>query len=140
MSAPLPGEVIPFWYLWWREHERGEESGRKQRPCLVIAVDASDPKKPRLALLPLTHSQPDAQRVGVEIPPRVKAHLGLDRERAWVICDEQNEFTWPGYDVGKTSDGRSSFGGVPDKFLSQLIEAHREARKRGSLKSASRDD
>lgn len=140
MAAPRLGEVIPFWYLWWREFERGEDAGRKLRPCVVVAVDAAIPDKPLLALLPLTHAPPDGRRTAVEIPAKVKAHLGLDSERSWVVCDEQNEFHWPGYDLGRTPDGRSTFGGVPDKLLGLIVRAHREARLRGALRSASRDD
>jgi PemK-like, MazF-like toxin of type II toxin-antitoxin system len=139
-QAPRPGEVIPFWYLWWREHERGEDSGRKLRPCMVVAVDNSDPSKPLLAVLPITHAQPDKDREALEIPTAVKLHLGLDNDRSWVICDEQNEFHWPGYDIGSTPRGAPSYGGVPDKFLGRVIEVHRQVRARGVLRSANRDD
>jgi len=37
--------------------------------------------------------------VAVEIPLRVKEHLGLDSECSWVIPEEVNVFTWPGFDL-----------------------------------------
>lgn len=138
--APRVGEVIPYWYLWWREHERGEDSGRKARPCVVIAAAGPDANRPLLAVLPLTTSPPSAERTAVEMPSRIKQHLGLDGAQVWVVCDEQNEFQWPGFDIARTRTGAPSFGGVPDRFLAMLIEAHREARLRGKLKSAPRDD
>lgn len=137
-DAPGVGEVVPYWYLWWREHERGEDSGRKPRPCIVIARTEGEP--PMLALLPITHTQPDRERTAVLIPPKIKNHLGLDRQNSWVMCDEQNEFTWPAFDLAKTPRGESSFGGVPDRFLDMIRIAHREARNRGALRSAPRDD
>lgn len=137
-DAPLPGEVIPFWHLWWREHEQGEDAGRKLRPCIVVARSGGE--RPLLAVLPITHADPGGERDAVDVPPRVKAHLGLDSARAWIICDEQNEFTWPGFDIGKTPRGEPSFGGVPDKLFARVREAHKEARRRGALRSASRDD
>ena len=48
MGAPEPGLVIRFVYL-CREHEAGEESGRKIRPCLiVVAVRRSTTGKVRV--------------------------------------------------------------------------------------------
>lgn len=134
VATPRLGEVIPYWYLWWREHERGEDSGRKLRPCVVIAAVGEV-----LAVLPVTHVEPDTERAAVEMPRRIKDYLGLDQHRSWVICDEQNEFHWPGFDLGKTPTGQSAFGAVPDFFLQQLRERHREVRMRGALKSARRD-
>jgi hypothetical protein len=132
------GEVIPYWYLWWREHERGEDSGRKLRPCVVIAAAVEDAAV-LLAVLPVTHVEPDQDRAAIEVPLKIKNHLGLDRQRSWVMCDEQNEFHWPGFDLGKTPSGQSVFGAVPDRVLHQLRERHRQVRMSGALKSASRD-
>jgi hypothetical protein len=36
--VPEPGLVIPYLYLWRHQHEAGEESGRKTRPCVVVVV------------------------------------------------------------------------------------------------------
>ena len=38
MGAIERGLVIPFVYLWRREHEAGEESGRKIRPLLIVVA------------------------------------------------------------------------------------------------------
>lgn len=92
MGAPEPGLVIPFVYLWRREHDAGEESGRKIRPCLIIAVVRRSPSKVRVAVAPLATKVPDTKRSAIAIPARVGAHLGLDAAPSWVICDEYNEF------------------------------------------------
>lgn len=138
VSARGLGDVIPYWYLWWREHERGEDAGRKWRPCVVIAV-ASGETSPLLAVLPITHASPNEDRAAIEIPPRIKNHLGLDAQRSWVICDEQNEFHWPGFDLERTPSGASSFGAVPDAFLQKVRDLHHQVRRRGGLKSTPRD-
>ncbi len=44
-------------------------------------------------------AHPHDPNVAVEIPLRVKEHLGLDSERSWVILEEVNIFTWPGFDL-----------------------------------------
>ena len=89
MGAPEPGLVIPFVHLWRREHEAGEESGRKIRPCLiVVAVRRSTAGKVRVAVVLVTTQVPDTARSAVAIPKRVRTHLGLDAAASWVICDE----------------------------------------------------
>jgi hypothetical protein len=116
-----PGLVIPFVYLWRREHEAGEESGRKIRPCLiVIAVQRSTAGKVRVAVVPVTTQVPDTARSAVAIPKRVRTHLGLHAAASWVICDEYNEFDWPGVDLGTTPKGKSVFGHIPDELLEQV--------------------
>jgi hypothetical protein len=44
--------------------------------------------------------------VAVEIPLRVKEHLRLDSERSWVILNEVNVFTWPGFDLPTNQERR----------------------------------
>ena len=36
---------------------------------------------------------------GIELPSAVKARLGLDDRRSWVILTEGNAFMWPGPDL-----------------------------------------
>jgi len=139
LGAPEPGLVIPFVYLWRREHEVGEESGRKIRPCLiVVAVRRSTAGKVRVAVVPVTTQVPDTARSAVAIPKRVRTHLGLDATASWVICDEYNEFDWPGVDLGTTPKGKSVFGCIPDALLEQVRAEMLAARKRGALKSVPR--
>lgn len=107
-GAPAVGEVIPYWFLWSSEHEAGEESGRKLRPCVVVAVLPTKAGATRVAMLPITHTPPAPERSAVEVPRAVKAQLGLSDARSWVMCDEFNEFTWPGFDAGKTPAGKPS--------------------------------
>ena len=138
MGAPDLGLVMPFVYLWRREHEAGEESGRKIRPCLIVAVVRGSTGKVRVAVAPLTSQEPETQRSAIAIPARVRTHLRLEAAASWVICDEYNEFDWPGVDIGTTPKGRSVFGYVPDALLEQVRTEMFAARKRGALKSIPR--
>jgi hypothetical protein len=36
--------------------------------------------------------------LAIEIPLKVKQHLGLDTKPSWIVVDEFNEFVWPGFD------------------------------------------
>lgn len=129
MPTPPPevGDVIPYVYLWRREFEAGEETGRKERPCVIVVATESG----RVLVVPITTKHPGA-RASLPMPPRVKAALGLDQTPSWILCDEVNEFTWPGFDLGRTPDGRASYGRIPDRLIEEiralilsLAQAHR---------------
>jgi hypothetical protein len=78
--------VISYSFLWSEEAEQGQVEGRKDRPCaIVIALEEPGAKPKRVAVVPITHSPPRDPAAAVEIPQRVKSHLGLDSERSWVI-------------------------------------------------------
>ncbi|WP_255319427.1 hypothetical protein [Acetobacter indonesiensis] len=34
----------------------------------------------------------------MEMPQKVRQHLGLDDARSWIIVNEVNQFDWPGFD------------------------------------------
>jgi hypothetical protein len=56
----------------------------------------------------------------VEIPPRVKAALGLDSQRSWVIVTDLNSFIWPGidvYPVPNTPPGTYEYGYLPPRLF-----------------------
>jgi hypothetical protein len=97
--APQPGLVIRYSYLWRRESQVGREEGAKDRPCALVAALQDDEGETRVYVLPISHDRPTEQSEGVELPARVKAHLGLDDERSWVHVNEANVFRWPGPDL-----------------------------------------
>jgi hypothetical protein len=138
-DAPEVGEVIPYWFLWSSEHEAGEESGRKLRPCIVVAALRAKTGETRVATVPVTHAEPGVERSAIEIPRAVKARLGLSERRSWIICDEFNEFVWPGFDIGRTPDGQSRYGYLPRGLIAAVREAAVRARERGALKAVPRD-
>jgi len=139
-GAPKVGEVIPYWFLWNSEHEAGEESGRKLRPCVVVASLQMETGATRIAVLPITHSRPAATRSAVEIPSTVKSLLMLSAARSWIICDEFNEFTWPALDAGKTPAGKPSFGFLTRGLIESVRSEAAASRKRGAFKTVSRDE
>lgn len=44
LPAPQPGLVICYSFLWSHEHRRGQEEGRKDRPCVIVLAVATDAK------------------------------------------------------------------------------------------------
>ena len=118
--TPQPGLVIRYSYLWQREARTGQEEGVKDRPCAVIIARTDDEGRTRVYALPITHSAPPDADTAIEIPPVVKARLGLDGERSWVVVSEANVFAWPGPDIrfvpGKESDS-AAYGYLPPGFF-----------------------
>lgn len=97
---PEPGLVIRYAYLWRHEQEAGREEGTKDRPCaIVLALVGEEGDRPRVIVLPVTHTPPQPPAEGVELPAATKRRLGLDEERSWVIVSEANSFVWPGPDL-----------------------------------------
>lgn len=136
---PIPGLVVRYAYLWEREAAAGREEGTKERPCaVVIAVEGAAAqeargvgRRRRVLVLPVTHSEPRPPgEEGVELPPQVKALLGLDEARSWVVVSEANDFAWPGPDLRPApggGPGSAAYGVMPpglfrvvrDRFLAR---------------------
>ncbi len=135
--------MISYSFLWSEEAEQGLVEGRKDRPCaIVVALDATEPAKPKqVAVVPITHSPPHDPGAAIEIPRRVKEHLGLDGERFWVILDEFNVFAWPGYDLRpiREKNGRVDYGLLPPRLFDQIIETIRQLDEQDAIAHTSRD-
>ena len=74
----------------------------------------------RVFVFPITHSLPGEQDAAIELPPRVKVHLGLDEARSWVIINECNSFDWPGYDLRATTKGQFFYGHLPPRLFERI--------------------
>jgi hypothetical protein len=99
LPLPEPGLVISCGYLWRHEYERGHEEGLKHRPSVIILATENAEGEKRVTVAPIAHSPPASPADGVEIPAKVKQHLGLEAARSWVVVREVNQFIWPGYDL-----------------------------------------
>lgn len=125
LPPPVPGLVIRYSYLWRSEREAGRESAVKARPAvIVLAVVRDDGGSTRVVVAPVTHADPGSDR-GVEIPSRVKAALGLDGDRSWIVTDDLNVFEWPGYDLEQIpgKPGEFAYGHLPQKLFFRLRDA-----------------
>ena len=144
LPEPQPGLVISYAYLWSDEADRGLVEGRKDRPCaLIVAIEHPEKAlRKQVAVVPITHAPPRDPNVAIEIPRRVKEHLGLDGERSWIVLDEFNVFTWPGFDLRPIKDrgGRVDYGFLPPKFFASLIERIERLEEGGNLEQTLRDE
>lgn len=120
----IQGGVYEFAYLWRREHEAGEESGRKNRPVCLVFRSANG----RLFILPITTRSPRPDRVFLQIPSKELKQAGLPT-RSWIILDEFNStFENRAYDFASIDPiGRFSaeFLTLLRACLNELIKARR---------------
>lgn len=115
---PQPGQIIRYVYLWRWEHEGGREDGRKVRPCLVVATYERRGFL-RVITAPFTTRDYTPQN-SIGIPAPVIQHLSLD-DRARIIWNDLNEFTWVGPDVRAGTNGAPLIGYLPERLWRQVI-------------------
>lgn len=145
MAYPDPevGLVISYSYLFSDEAAAGNVEGRKPRPCaIVMTVQRAEERPPLVAVVPITHSPHSDPETAIEIPRRVAEHLGLDSDRSWVVLEDVNVFTWPGYDLRQIPGqaGRYDYGLLPPRFFETIVKRFAELRQRGRIAATSRDD
>lgn len=144
MALPVPrlGLVISYSYLWHHEHHAGRDEGIKSRPwVIVLAMENQADGTTMVRVAPVTHSSPRMPDAALEIPAAVRRHLGLDEARSWVILDEVNEFTWPGFDLRPIPPSRDRFayGFLPPRLFDQLMVKLAQVWTAGQRKSTVRD-
>lgn len=118
---PSPGLVVRYDYLWSREQAVGRSQG-KDRPVCLIAASSTTPRF--VVLLPITHSRPTGDTVGIEIPAKVRQSIGLDDAPSWVIVSEHNVDEWPNAGLapipGKTDV--YAYGFIPPGLFTRIKE------------------
>lgn len=125
LPDPKPGLVIRYDYLWRREQTAGRNLGKERPTCLVAASDAAT--SPRfVVLLPITHTPPDAETVGIKIPAEDRRRIGLDDAPSWIIVSEHNVDEWP-------NGGITSVPGRPDVFSYGFIPRALFAKVKGAF-------
>ncbi len=125
LPTPHPGLVISYSYLWQGEHGRGEEDGRKNRPCAIVLTRQVIEGVSIVSVVPVTHTPPADPADAVAMPPGLKRHLGLDGEPSWIVVSELNDFVWPGPDLRPIPGKPDRFynGVLPPTFFRKLQEA-----------------
>lgn len=125
LPDPHPGLVICYSYLWTTEHAEGREEGVKDRPCAIVLARQTIAERTLVTVVPVTHTPPADPGEAVEIPPAIKAHLGLDALPSWIVVSEVNDFVWPGPDLRHVPGShplRFDFGVLPPGFFRKIRE------------------
>jgi len=132
LPEPRPGLVIRYDYLWSREAAAGRDQGKERPACLVAAMDSTT--SPRfVVILPITHTHPDKDAVGVEIPARVRETLGLDDAPSWIIVSEHNVDEWPNGGLAPLPGrpGVFSYGFIPPGLFAEVKARFLELYEKG---------
>jgi hypothetical protein len=83
---PLPelvvGLVVRYEYLWRRRTETWAVTAHKDHPaCVVLTFRPRGEPQEMVVYLPISHSPPGPDEVGIELPDAVKQRTGLDAAR-----------------------------------------------------------
>jgi hypothetical protein len=107
--------VVRYGYLWRGEADARREHAAKDRPACIVAAAARRASGTAVVLLPITHARPRVGVAAVELPARVRAHLGLDATRSWIVASECNVDIWPTPDLAPIpgEPGRYHYGFLP---------------------------
>ena len=121
LPEPRPGLVIRYDYLWTREAAAGRQQGKERPACLIAATDST--ASPRfVVILPITHTAPSGDTVGIEIPAKVRAAIGLDAAPSWVVVSDHNVYEWPNAGLAPIPGGQGvfSYGFIPPGLFKQI--------------------
>ncbi|MEP7349156.1 MAG: hypothetical protein ABI668_04290 [Sphingorhabdus sp.] len=108
----------------------------KDRPSVVVVAQSLVNDRLQLLVAPVTHSPPIRADEAIEIPSKVKRHLGLDSERSWIVTSELNRFIWPGPDIRLiTNKGGLTplYGAIPEKLFAEVKERFLAKAKLGKI-------
>jgi hypothetical protein len=128
VSAELARRGIPSYA---REHRKGAEEGRKDRPSAIVAARQVIEGHEVVTVVPVTHSPPADPADAIEIPPALKAHHGLDDLPSWIVVTESNDFRWAGPDlrpIPGSQPSRFAYVMLPRGFFAhvrdRILQAH----------------
>jgi hypothetical protein len=122
-KTPQPTDVLSYAYLWAREAALGRDDAAKDRPVVVVLATITREHIVEVVVAPVTTQPPRSSDDSVEMPSTVKANLGLDDQRCWIMTSEVNRFIWPGPDIRPINkrEGRSPYyGKIPAKLLEAM--------------------
>ncbi len=96
-----------------------------------------------LVVVPVTTKPPKPGTAAIEVPPRVRQHLGLGGERCWIIAHEVNRFTWPGADIRpfrRQGEISPFYGKIPARLFDEVRKRLSEAATGGRVQVTKRTD
>ena len=129
MNALKPGDVVRYYYLWARQAEAGEESGRKARPVCVVVRTPAEPAA--LFLFPLTSQKPEPSRTHLAVGEIECRRGGLDHP-SWLILDEYNRVPVDeAYDLVATAPIGAFSPAFVRKIAASIKQAAAQRRLRG---------
>ena len=126
------GQIVRFFYLWKRQSDAGEETGRKARPACIVVKTPDNPGA--IFLFPITSQEPDADRLFLPFGEMECRRAGLVYP-CWIILDEYNRV-----ELDKAFDFESvkPIGSVSPAFLVRIAATVKEAARQRRLSGVAR--
>lgn len=142
---PPVGYAIAYEYL-WRSKVGTREDGEKTYPSAVVLARDDVGPTPVVYVLGISHSRPRPGRRALEVPAKLKRHLGLDDEPSWIYTDEFNVFAWPGPDLRNArclsrlpgAEGTCVIGRLPTDWFNAVKEHLAESHRLGLVRTVRR--
>ena len=132
------GLVLLYSFLWLREFERGEESGRKGRPvCCQVLLTPTDRTPDPVILLPITSQPPTPADEAIPIPQLEARRAGL-RTPAWLIVNHLN--FEPDFATSPWIEDPKPLGAFSAAFTGTIREAVRKALRERRMRNVSRGE
>lgn len=140
-DRPVTGLVVRYHYLWAREQERGEETGRKAKPACVVVPLGTRPGA--VVLFPVATQPPTAGRLAIEIPETERRRLSLRGDGPnWIILDEANGDVMPGsYHLEPVSrlPMEFAYGRLSQAFMRVVLRTVATALRNRSMRIVARE-
>lgn len=142
---PPVGHLIAYEYLWASQAAKRSD-GAKTYPVAVVVSREDRGPQPFAYVLAISHRPPSSGDRALEVPRKLKRHLGLDEEPSWIYTDELNVFAWPGPDLrpahqlSSRPHARDScvIGALPTDWFRTVIRHLEESRRLGAAKALMR--
>jgi hypothetical protein len=120
----------------WRSQRQYREDGFKVYPTAIVSARDLDGGAILTYALGISHSLPLSGQRAVEVPVRLKRHLGLDDRASWIYTDQLNVFVWAGADLrpaswlsDKPNLDSCVIGALPSGWFQGLLGHLDESRK-----------
>jgi hypothetical protein len=97
-DEPPIGNLIAYEYLWLSQKDAREDGAKVYPVALLFAKKFVGPVTLAYAV-GMSHKPPEPAERAIEVPKKLKRHLGLDEDPSWIYTDQLNEFAWSGPDI-----------------------------------------
>ncbi len=132
MDALKAGDIVGYHYLWARQADAGEESGRKARPVCVVVRTPAEPAA--LFLFPLTSQKPQRTRAHLAVS-EIECRRGGLGFPSWLVLDEYNRV---GVDAAYDFVTTTPIGTFSPAFVRKIASAIKQAAARRRLRGIAR--
>jgi hypothetical protein len=144
-AVPPVGHIIAYEYLSISKVGLRED-GEKTYPAAVVLARHDIGPTPVAYVVGISHTPPRPGRRALEVPPKLKRHLGLDGQPSWIYTVEINVFSWPGPDLrpaehlSHSPSARETcvIGALPSDWFKQVTSHLAESHRMGLAKTIRR--